>query len=250
MKYRTKNILTGLILIALAVCLVMWKLNVLNLPPVLTGISVGGLVIAVLMAVIIIHSIMDLSFGGIFIPLAVIAIIFDKPLGITAITPWVVLIAAVLLTVAFHLIFPHHRRDHVRSHDEHSHGFHNVSDKFSENFSENESGSVYYSTRFGSSTRYVRSENLNSADLSCRFGEMSVFFDKARVPGNSVNIDCSVSFGEIKIYVPQNWRIENKVGVTLGDCDIRGLNPDNTAETVTCFLNGSVTFGDLKLIRV
>ena len=246
MKYRTRNILTGILLIALAVCLIMWKLNVLNLPPVFTDISIWGLVIAVLMAVVIIHSIIDLSFGGIFIPLAVIAIIFDKPLGITAITPWVVLIAAILLTVAFHLLFPHHRRNHVHSHG----GYNPVSDKYSESFSENENGSVYYSTQFGSSTRYVRSENLTSANLSCRFGEMSVFFDKAGVPGKTVRIDSGVSFGAINIYIPHNWRVENKVGVTLGHCEINGINPDNTADTVTCFLSGSVTFGELKLVRV
>ncbi len=248
MNYRIKNILTGIILIALAACLVMWKMNVFDLPSVFADVSTWGLVIAVLMAVVIIHSIIDLSFGGIFIPLAVIAIIFDKPLGITAITPWVVLIAAILLTVAFHLIFPHHH--HWRDH-KHSHGGYNpVSDKFSESFSENENGSVYYSTQFGSSTRYVRCENLTSANLSCRFGEMSIFFDKVRVPGKTVSIDCGVSFGKINIYIPQNWRVENKVGVTFGDCDIDGLNPDNTDDTVTCFLNGSVAFGDLNLIRV
>ena len=248
MKYRTKNILTGIILIALAVCLIMWKLNVLNLPPVFTGISAWGLLIAVLMVVVILHSIIDLSFGGIFIPLAAICIIFDKPLGITAITPWVVLIAAVLLTVAFHLIFPHHhhRKDHAHSHG----GYNPVSDKYSESFSEDENGYVDYSTQFGSSTRYVRCENLTSANLSCRFGEMSVFFDKAGVPGKTVKIDCGVSFGAINIYIPQSWRIENKIGVTLGHCDINGVNPDNTSDTVTCFLNGSVTFGELKVIRI
>ncbi|MCR4591512.1 MAG: hypothetical protein K5668_11935 [Lachnospiraceae bacterium] len=246
MRYRTRNIVTGILLIALAVCLILWKLNVLNLPPVFVSVSPWGLVIAAIMVVVIVHSIIDLSFGGVFVPLAVICIIFDKPLGITAITPWTVLIAAVLLTVAFHMLFPHHRRHH-----DHSHGGNNrFSDKYSESYSENDNGTIYYSTQFGSSTRYVRSRNLSSAELSSRFGELSVFFDKAEVPGKTVNIDCRVSFGAMNVYIPAEWKVENRVGVTLGHCDIDGVNPNNADDTITCNINGSVAFGELKLIRV
>jgi len=250
MNYRTKNVITGIMLIALAACLVLWKLNILNLPSVFVDVSVWGLLLSALMVVVIVHSIIDLSFGGIFIPLAVICIVFDKPLGITAITPWVVLIAALLLTVAFHMIFPRHS-----GHHEHNHrGKHDFSDKFpesfSESFSESEKGSVRYSTQFGSSTRYVHSQNFTSADLSARFGEMSVFFDKAEAPGKTVDINCRVSFGAMNVYIPKSWRVENRVGVTLGHFDINGVNPDPGEDTVTCYINGSVSFGELKLIRV
>lgn len=246
MNNRTKNILSGILLIALAVSLILWKLNILILPAVLSGVSIFALAVGVIMVIIIFHSIIDRCYAGIFFPLAVICILFDKPLGITAITPFIVLIAALLLSIAFDMIFPVHDRPHKYSHG----GPHQFSDKFSEKFDESENGSVIYSTQFGSSTRYVRSRNLCSADLSSRFGEMSVFFDKAEVPGKTVKIDCGVSFGAMNIYIPESWIVENKVGVALGHCDIEGTNPVANEESVTCIVNGSVAFGELKLIRV
>ena len=66
-----------------------------------------------------IQNIIDLSWGGIFFPLAILAIIFEKPLGIEAITPWIVLIAALLLTIAFEMIFPKNKF-HRHLHGHHS----------------------------------------------------------------------------------------------------------------------------------
>lgn len=246
MNNRTKNVLSGILLIALAVSLILWKLNILILPAFLSGVSIFALVVGLIMVVIIFHSLIDRCYAGIFFPIAVICILFDKPLGITAITPFIVLIAALLLSIAFDMIFPAHHREH-----RYSHGGHNqFSGKFSETFDESENGSVIYSTQFGSSTRYVRSRNLSSADLSSRFGEMSVFFDKAEVPGKTVRIDCGVSFGAMNVYIPESWTIVNKVNVTLGHCEIEGTNPIANEDSVTCIVNGSVAFGELKIIRV
>ena len=77
---KTRNLVTGLLLIALAACLILWKLNVFSLPVAVAGVSTWGLIVSVIMVIVIIHSILDLRFSGIFIPLAVIGIIFDEPL--------------------------------------------------------------------------------------------------------------------------------------------------------------------------
>ncbi|MBO4337384.1 MAG: hypothetical protein J5842_04860 [Lachnospiraceae bacterium] len=100
-----KRIVSGTLYIALAVILILWKLNIIALPAAFGDISRTSLFIAFIMLVIIVHSIVEMKFGGIFIPIAVLCIIFDSQLGITAITPWPVLIAAFLLTAAFNRIF-------------------------------------------------------------------------------------------------------------------------------------------------
>lgn len=245
MNNRNKNITTGIVLIALALFLILWKLNILNLPTAFVDVSTWGLIFAAVMVIVIVYSIINLYFGGIFFPLAVICIIFAKPLGITAITPEIVIIAAILLTVAFHLIFP--RNGQYRSF---SHGPEGFSKSFAENFNVNENGSVICSTRFGSSTRYVRCQNLRTANLSSQFGELSVFFDKAQVPDRIVYINCQVSFGEMDVYIPANWRVQNKVSVTLGHCDNKVTDSSYPNDEITCVVNGSVAFGELKLIRI
>ncbi|MCR5269151.1 MAG: hypothetical protein K6E16_11635 [Lachnospiraceae bacterium] len=243
---KTRNLVTGLLLIALAACLILWKLNVFSLPVAVAGVSTWGLIVSVIMVIVIIHSILDLRFSGIFIPLAVIGIIFDEPLGITAITPWVILIAALLLTVAFDMIFSKNRRYH-RHHDR---GFR--SDRPAESYDEDENGYIVHSLKFGSAAKYVRTQELTGADLSTQFGEMSVYFDGAEVPSGNVNINCRVAFGEMDVYIPKNWTVENRVSVTLGDCDDRctGSNHSEGGSNVTCRIDGSVSFGELKLIRI
>jgi len=232
----------------LAVCLILWKLNVFNLPISLAGVSVWGLILAVIMIVILFHSIMDLSFGGIFFPIAILCIIFDDALGITAITPWVVLIAALLLTIAFDKLMPTHKK-HINI------TYENNDRDRSFNFADTDSTSddgrvVSHSMKFGSSTKYIRSQNLEAAELSSQFGEMSVFFDQAAVPGKKVVIDCSVSFGEMQLFIPRDWIVDNKVSVTLGDCTDKTSHTTPAGDSVLCIIQGNVSFGELQIVRV
>mgnify|MGYP007069860514 CR=1 FL=1 len=243
---RSKTILRGLELIAIAACLILWKLNLFNLPPAFAGVSTWGLIIAAFMVLIIIHSIIDLSFGGILFPIAIICIIFDNPLGITAITPWIVLIAALLVTIALNMIFPKHEKKAKYSHDESGY----FANKKYENSTEDQNGHVSYAMKFGSATKYVRIPNLTSADLNSQFGELSVFFDGSQVPGGRVFINCNVSFGEMDLYIPASWRVENKVSVALGDCKDHSSNAPVSEGGIICVIDGSVSFGELKVIRV
>lgn len=68
----------------------------------LPAVGVFSLLFTVVCIAVIVASIPHVHFGGILFPLAFIAIIYDKPLGITAITPWTVLLAALLLTIGLH----------------------------------------------------------------------------------------------------------------------------------------------------
>ncbi len=242
--YRARKIFFGVLLITLAVCLVLWKLNVLNLPMAFLGVSTWGLIVSAIMVIIIVNSLIDLNFGGIFIPLAVICIIFDEPLGITAITPWVVIVAAILLTIAFGMLFQKHRWHRGRERRE----FH--SDKFTEYSSDDENGYITHSMKFGSTTKYVRSQNFHTADLSSQFGEMSVFFDGAEVSQDCVSINCQVAFGEMDLYIPKDWKVENRVSTTFGHCDDRCDNTSLPSDAITCKIAGTVSFGELKLIRI
>ncbi len=246
MRNRTKNIIYGILLIALAACLIFWKLNLFNLPVAFAEVSVFGIIIAVIMVIAIVQNIIDLSWGGIFVPLAVIAIIFDKPLGIEAITPWIVLIAAFLLTIAFNMIFPNKRHGWKKNQSDWAKG------KFTETSSEDENGQyIMHSTKFGSSTKYVRSNQLAQADLSSQFGQLSVFFDQAQVPTGNVTINVSASFGEMDLYIPKTWNVHNKVSATFGDCDDKCSQfCEITENQIQCVINGSVSFGELKLIRI
>lgn len=274
MKNRTKNVITAILLIILSVCLVMWKLNVLNLPlDFVAGVSTWGLIVAVIMVICIFYSVMDLNYGGIFFPLAVLCIIFDEPLGITAITPWIVLLVALLLTIALEKLIPsHYIKRHFRKTvknkgQEFSEEF---SEKFNDKFNEawksqkvfsgdgvaskseskEDQGFIFHSMKMGSSTKYINSKNLREAVLSSEFGELSVFFDQAEVPDGKVKIDVHVAFGEMQLYIPKEWRISNLVSSSMGDVEEKGMAPSLPENPIDCEIVGSVSFGDLVITRI
>ena len=94
-----KSVFWGVIIILLAVYVIASKMMALP------GIPVIKIAFTILLAYIIFNGIRKLHFGEIFIPLAIIAWMFDKALGIENLTPWPVLIAAVLLSIGFGMIF-------------------------------------------------------------------------------------------------------------------------------------------------
>ena len=239
-----KKELKGLLLIAIAVCLILWKLNVFNLPLEWAGVGTWGLIISAIMVYIIIKEVLKGKLSGIFFPLAIIGIIFDKPLGITAITPWVILVAAFLFTVAFDMMFPYHKK-----HYKHHHGDHNF-DKYSSTISEDVDGYIRHGVTFASATKYVRSKNLVEADLSARFGALNVSFEGAEVPSKQIDVSCDASFGTIYLYLPRNWRVINKVSASFGGCDDKAINSDTDSADVTCTIVGSASFGEIRLFRV
>ena len=77
-----KNYFWGVFLILAGAYLVVSQLGYLP------AVGVFSLLFTVVCIAVIVASIPHVHFGGILFPLAFIAIIYDKPLGITAITPW------------------------------------------------------------------------------------------------------------------------------------------------------------------
>lgn len=264
MRNRIKNILTAILLLALSASLILWKLDVFALPEAFGQIAIWQLIIAIIMVVVIFHSIIDINYVGIFFPLAILAIIFDKPLGITAITPWIVLIVALLLTIAFEKLLPSHWiKRHFKSNVKEfkqgfKDGFKDDGPTINVDFSENGGNSdfnddneyIYHSIKMGSGTKYITSRNLKTADLSSEFGELSAYFERAQVPGGEVTIHTKVAFGEMNLYIPREWNVNNKVAVSMGDCTDNASSIPGEEGGVKCVINGSVNFGDLNIIKV
>ena len=94
-----KNILFGLGFLALAVLVLAGQYGILH------KIGMLPVLLSILFGTIVLDGLVNLRGGSIFFGLAFLAIIWDDQLGITKITPWWVLIAAVFATVGFELLF-------------------------------------------------------------------------------------------------------------------------------------------------
>ena len=183
-----KNYFWGVFLILAGAYLVVSQLGYLP------AVGVFSLLFTVVCIAVIVASIPHVHFGGILFPLAFIAIIYDKPLGITAITPWTVLLAALLLTIGLHLIFGRFRKKIV--HRGHSKKRDDWDEVKGERLNDDE---LDISSTFGSVIRYITSEDFRYAEIDASFAGVKVYLDQARIPSGNATINIDSSFaGERK----------------------------------------------------
>lgn len=194
---------------------------------------------------VIVASIPKLNFAGILFPLAIICILYDEPLQITALTPWTVLAVALLGGIGLSLIFSPIKKKIHRGHhwenpeEEHHKDFSNVKGE------ELNGEKIWLRSNFGGLLRYITSDNLNYVELSASFSGVKVYFDSAQVPSGNVTLEINSKFAGIELYVPKNWKIINQVDASFGAVDLKE-NPDETTN-VTMTMMGNMSFGAIEI---
>ena len=91
--HKKRNIVWGLTLILGALLVIFSQLGYFD------TVGIPSLIITILLIPVIILSAASLNFSGILFPLAILGILYDDVLGIQALTPWPILLAALLLSL-------------------------------------------------------------------------------------------------------------------------------------------------------
>lgn len=210
--------------------------------------SVGATVVLI---AIMIESMIHLNFFGVLLPLAFLYMIYQVPLGLMEVSIWLLFLAAIFASIGLHLIFrPHMKRWEKRCERwesrcerrlDHGHGdFSRVSESVDDN-------NPFVKSSFSSSGKYLHADSLKSGQFFVSFGELEVYFDQAKLDptGAEVYVDCS--FGSLKLFIPRDWNVIDKVSASLGgvDDDKRYNKPTENAPTLT--LTGNVSFGSLEV---
>jgi predicted membrane protein len=203
-------------------------------------VNAFSLVLTAFLVVIAVKSLLHLDFAGVLFPIAFICIIYDNQLGITNITPWTVLIAALFGSIGLSMIFHKQNRCiHIR-HEHHNNKFEEI---------DVEDGSyVRFRNVFSGSIKYVNTNNFEQADFDCSFGSLKVYFDNAVMSNESAVLRLNASFSAIELYVPKSWRIENKTSLILGAIDEKNKNDQITTNTLT--LTGDIKFSGVEIIYI
>ena len=214
-------------------------------------IGVGSIIVAALSLAFIVQCIARLSFSPLPLPLAVLYYVFQEPLGFPYIKLWTLLLAAFLATIGLFALLP---RRFSREHTVHI-GYHgnrtskhkgecdpeeHIEDGGNEN---NPSVSV----SFGSVSRYLHADCLETAQLYCNFGALEVFFDKAQPSPEGATVSCNCSFGGMTLFIPKHWHVIDNLNCTLGgvEMDNRFATPTENAPQIT--LEGSVLLGGIEI---
>lgn len=227
---KKNNLFWGIVFILAAFVMIAGKLGYLG------EINVFTMIISVFLLAIIIKSIHPISISTIIFPLAFLGIIFNKQLGIQNLTPWTILIVATLLTIGLSLIF----KNKVQIFKQH------VFDEKVIDMDNEEK--VMQKTTFAEAKKYVNSNNFKRADFDCSFGSLVVYFENVKIPSGNAIINVQANFGEIQLFIPKEWKIENQINPTLGSVSIKNRPLEN--EEIFVKLVGNARFGHVEIIYV
>lgn len=239
MKKNYKDIFWGIILVALGVVLILAKLGVM---PWLEAIPVGRLIATIILLAISITGITDRNVFVTLIPISLIACLFDEELHITAITPWVLIIATVLVCIGITKIFPNKNVKVV--YDGHSYGTFNGPSDGNEGTTFDSNVSI--SNTFGETTKYISGSTVVNVNANNTFGQTNIYMNNATVPESGCIVYVKNSFGEINLHLPQSYNVEVRSKKAFGEVSVRN-NFIPIANAPTIIVEADCSFGDINI---
>ena len=238
---KISRLFWGLGFITLAVFLVLSQMHLIT-----AQFSVWNAIVGLLCAALLISSIADRSFGGVFFSLGLFWLTFAETLGLPKVSIWNILIIILLLTTGFNIIFPHkHKKlEYIADGEWENSKFR----KYQNIVDEENGGIVSCSNSFGELSKYINVPDFKQAHIKNSFGELKLYLDQAQPADTTVNIEVSNSFGQTTLFIPKDWNVIQSINVFLGSVDEKRRS--ETTTQVTCYITGSVSFGEIEIVYV
>ena len=206
-----------------------------------TFIGTFPLLCCILVIPIMLESLLHLNFWGIFIPPAIIGIIFRGDLGIEHITPWPLLAAAVLLSIGCSVLFGKSENSCGRC------GYFHLEEKVS--IDDIPDDDMTCNVNFGASSKYIRSQNFELAYFNCNFGSIKAYFDNAKLSPNGARLHITAKFSGIELFIPKHWKVANNVSAVLAGVEEKTRNmPDPNSPVLT--LTGNISLSGIVIYYV
>lgn len=196
-----------------------------------------SMLLTIFLALIIIKGIIDLNFFEILLPAAGITIIYAEPLGITYLTPWPILVAALLASIGLSLMFKKKKKK-VYPQD-------GQADHISGNTESLNEDVITSKTSFSGGTKYLYSKNLKRADFEVHFGGLKVYFDQVTLSPEGADVNIDASFSGIELFIPRHWNVINDISASVGGVDMKGIRSELTGPTLR--LHGHITCSGVEI---
>ncbi len=249
MKAKWSRIFWGVGLIAAAVFLVIDQLHLLPFT-----IGFWAIFWTVVFVASLITSVINKNLYGAIFSIAFLAIVYVKPLPISALSPLIILLVAILVSDGISLIFRNSFKPTIIINGKKVNA--NWSDLINKNFKADnvitdnsfgvDSDNVVISGKMTEASRYIHSQNLKTVTIDSSMGDVSVYLDDAKAAGDEVIMNINTSMCDVDVYIPSDWQVENNMQNSLSDVDI-----DHSKGTGTkLILQGRNTMGDLTVKHV
>jgi Predicted membrane protein (DUF2154). len=232
---KTKNRLWGIFFILGGLAVVINQLGVFPY------VNMLNLIITIILVPIIIKSLFKGHFFGIFFPVAALGIMYAKELNITDLVPWPILITALFLSIGFTMIF--HKNG-----SKGNCGTHCNYENFDEIIDIEDDSIVNVNVNFGSSIKYVNSNNFKKGSFNCTFGGLKVYFDNTTLDKDGATININASFSGIELYVPKNWQVVFSANTNLAGIEEKNRSNPDGINILT--ITGDINLAGVEIIYI
>lgn len=247
-----KNIFIGIVFIVIAVFIIVSAMGVFG------EFGFWTLVLTPFLAAWMIVSICKLSWSGILFSIAFLAILYDEMLGIEALTPWPVLLAALFGSLGVNMIFGKHKHHKPVFEFEYSNDkrnrHHGANFEYEYSMEDKEDSKDLFvqmehsfksDISFGNITKYIQCQALEEGVIENSFGTTTIYMDNVRLHEGKAVIKVENAFGEVKLFIPKEWRVLVEIEKSLGNCEIYGACAEESENTL--YIKGECSFGGIKI---
>lgn len=228
--FGRSKLFTGIAFIAAAVVILLNSL--------FGDIPVVSLIVAVFAATWMASELIKGKLSNIFIPAGIIFIALQGHIsrwighgGDNFISPWIVILSALLLQIGVKILMPHGKRWG------NSHLSHNVAGCTSSNDN-------YFGNELGASTCYVDASTLGSFNVTNELGHLDVYIENPEKYEGGGTLTVTNELGQTVIHIPAGWGVINNIVVELGvvECSV----PTDKSPVLT--IVGSCELGNVKIV--
>ena len=232
---KGKNVFWGIFFIVMAVVVIASKIGILP------DVGVFSILASIVLLWIALDGIRHRNFYEMIFAAAFLYILDDEPLGIEGLTPWTVLVAALLLSTGCSLLFGGKKKAKQRIEfewDTGSKGIGSTSEQCSK-------AQIRCENSFGEMIRYINSDNFCKAHLENNFGGMKIYFDNAIIQGELADVKIDNNFGGVILFIPKEWNVRNELEHCFGSISEHGKSLGTSCATLR--LRGETNFGNIEI---
>lgn len=236
---RAKKILWGLAFLLAAALLIAGNFFDMN-------IKVSDILIMIAMVIFLIEGIFHRNFALILFPAAIILIINSNRLGMSNISPWSILAAALLGSIGLSVLFPRrgwHWKIPADSMGNTRTGKGSAVQE--EIIQEGSKEKVRLENSFGDTVKYFNGVLPEKVRLENSFGSVTVYFDNAVMQNHKVHVSVDASFGSTVLYIPATWKVVLRRDVAFGS--VREVGQCNSDGEEVMELKVMSSFGEVKI---
>jgi len=224
-------------------------------------LGIWSIVVAALAVAFLVQSLIDLSFSTLPIPIAALYYVLQKPLlhpqfGLPLVDFWPLVLVTALATAGLFVLLPKRIFRRIKN---------NVEIVYTDNNGVTETRSIddktkieesggdnnpRISVQFGSLSRYLHADSLESLELDCSFGSLEVYLDNVHLSPNGAEVFIDCKFGSIELYVPSEWRVIDNLSTSLGNAEVKSRRGDQDENAPTLKINGNVSLGNVEVSRI